>query len=100
MEIEGFLLTHDCVADVAVVGAPDTEAPGNELPRAYIVLKSGKRVSEAELEEYVKVNLARHKQLRGGVMFVEEIPKSASGKILRRVLRDQVRSSMGRHAKL
>ncbi|KAL3476767.1 hypothetical protein BJX99DRAFT_270278 [Aspergillus californicus] len=100
LEVEGFLLTHDCVADVAVVGAPDTEAPGNELPRAYIVLKAGKCVSEAELKEYVKVNLARHKQLRGGVMFVEEIPKSASGKVLRRVLRDQVRISMERHAKL
>ncbi|KAL2821782.1 hypothetical protein BDW59DRAFT_181154 [Aspergillus cavernicola] len=100
VEVEGFLLAHDCVADVAVVGSPDPDAAGNELPRAYIVLKAGKRVSEAELKEYVKSNLARHKQLRGGIVFVDEIPKSASGKILRRILRDQARSLMGRGAKL
>ncbi|KAL4779570.1 hypothetical protein BJX76DRAFT_351712 [Aspergillus varians] len=98
VELEGFLLRHDGIVDVAVVGAPDPEAPGNELPRAYVVLKAGSRVSEADLKEYVKSNLARHKQLRGGVLFLNEIPKSASGKILRRILRDQARSS--RPAKL
>ncbi|CEL06092.1 Putative Acyl-CoA synthetase [Aspergillus calidoustus] len=100
VEVEGFLRTHDSVADVAVIGAPDPDAPGNELPRAYVVLKPGKAASEAELEEYVRSNLARHKQLRGGVMFVDEIPKSASGKVLRRILRDQARSAMRKKAKL
>ncbi|KAL5336295.1 hypothetical protein BJX70DRAFT_409952 [Aspergillus crustosus] len=100
VEVEGFLLTHDSVADVAVIGAPDPDAPGNELPRAYVVLKPGKRVSAADLQEYVKLNIARHKQLRGGVIFLDEIPKSASGKILRRILRDQARSSNVRQAKL
>ncbi|KAL4936297.1 putative acyl-coenzyme A synthetase [Aspergillus oleicola] len=99
VEVEGFLIMHDSVSDVAVVGAPDPEAPGNELPRAYVVPKAGKRVSEAELKEYVKANLARHKQLRGGVVFIDEVPKSSSGKILRRVLRDQARST-ARQAKL
>ncbi|KAL2852539.1 hypothetical protein BJY01DRAFT_232577 [Aspergillus pseudoustus] len=100
VEVEGFLRTHDIVADVVVVGAPDPDAPGNELPRAYVVRKPGKSVSEEELSEYVKSNLAPHKRLRGGVLFVDEIPKSASGKVLRRILRDQARGSMGRKAKL
>ncbi|KAL4884443.1 hypothetical protein BJY04DRAFT_225644 [Aspergillus karnatakaensis] len=100
VEVESFLLTHRSVADVAVIGAPDPDAPGNELPRAYIVVKPGERVSEEELKEYVKSNLARHKQLRGGVVFLDEVPKSASGKILRRILRDQARSSKGKQAKL
>ncbi|KAL4929204.1 acyl--CoA ligase [Aspergillus undulatus] len=100
VEVEGFLLTHEDVSDVAVVGAPDPEAPGNELPRAYVVLKAGNRVSETELKEYVKSNLARHKQLRGGVEFIGEIPKSESGKILRRILRDQARRLSSREAKL
>ncbi|KAL4916065.1 putative acyl-coenzyme A synthetase [Aspergillus aurantiobrunneus] len=100
VEVEGCLLAHDSVADVAVVGAPDPEAPGNELPQAYVVLKAGKRTSDAELKEYVKKSLARHKQLRGGVVFIDEVPKSASGKILRRILRDKARTSIARQVKL
>ncbi|KAL3456502.1 hypothetical protein BJX64DRAFT_270613 [Aspergillus heterothallicus] len=100
VEVEEFLRTHDSVADVAVVGVPDPDAQGNELPRAYVVLKPGKTITEGELKDYIKSNLARHKQLRGGIVFIDEIPKSASGKVLRRILRDQARSSTGRNAKL
>ena len=53
-ELEALLLTHDCVADVAVIGVPE-EAAG-ELPRAYVVLKSGKKVTALELQEFVKGN--------------------------------------------
>lgn len=67
---------------------------------AYVVLKVGKRISETELKEHVKANLAGHKQLRGGATFTNEIPKSASGKILRRILRDQARSSAAIRPKL
>ncbi|KAF9886594.1 hypothetical protein FE257_011234 [Aspergillus nanangensis] len=101
VEVEAFLLTHDGVSDVAVIGVADPAAPGNELPRAYVVKKQGKSVSEEELKEYVKANLARHKQLRGGVVFIQEIPKNGSGKILRRILRDQAKAeSATRQAKL
>lgn len=95
VEVEAFLLTHEAVADVAVIGVADPAAPGNELPRAYVVCEDGRQVTEDELKEYVKVNMARHKQLRGGVVFVKEIPKSASGKILRRQLRDQAKAEAG-----
>ncbi|EAU35348.1 conserved hypothetical protein [Aspergillus terreus NIH2624] len=92
VEVEAFLLTHEAVADVAVIGVADPAAPGNELPRAYVVCEDGRQVTEDELKEYVKANMARHKQLRGGVVFVKEIPKSTSGKILRRQLRDQAKA--------
>ncbi|PLN75248.1 acetyl-CoA synthetase-like protein [Aspergillus taichungensis] len=89
VEVEAHLLTHDAVADVAVVGVSDPAAPGNELPRAYVVRGVGRHVSEEELKKYVRSGMASHKQLRGGVVFVEAIPKNGSGKILRRVLRDE-----------
>ncbi|KAL4889978.1 hypothetical protein BDV59DRAFT_209928 [Aspergillus ambiguus] len=91
VEVEACLLTHDGVADAAVIGVTDPAAPGNELPRAYVVREKGREVSEQELKEHVKANMSRHKQLRGGVVFTKEIPKSSSGKILRRQLREQAK---------
>ncbi len=84
-ELEALLITHPGVADVAVIGVPDEEA--GELPKAFIVKREGTDVSEADLQEFVKSKVASYKQIRQ-VAFVDEIPKSASGKILRRVLRD------------
>lgn len=82
-------MSHGGVADVAVIGVNDPRAPGNELPRAYVVMERNAIVSEEELKSMVKLKLAHHKQLRGGVVFVKEIPKSSSGKILRRNLKEQ-----------
>lgn len=62
---------------------PAPDGSGNELPRAYVVSK----LAEAEIKAFVKDNLAQHKQLRGGVVYLDAIPKSASGKILRKDLR-------------
>jgi len=84
-ELEALLVTHPEVADVAVIGIPDDEA--GELPKAFIVRAAGSEVAAADLQAFVAEHVATYKQIRL-VEFVDEIPKSASGKILRRVLRD------------
>jgi 4-coumarate--CoA ligase len=81
------LLSHDKILDAAVIGVPDPDGSGNELPRAYVVADQTK-IDESEIKAFVKDHLAQHKQLRGGVVYLEAIPKSPSGKILRRELRD------------
>ena len=93
-ELEALILTHQAVSDVAVIPVPD-EASG-ELPRAYVVLKDDSvgKTTEAEIVEFVKERVAAFKRLDGGVEFTDVIPKSASGKILRRILRDHVKSIM------
>lgn len=87
-ELEDLLLGHERVEDVAVLGLPDDYS--GELPKAYVVLKAGvqeDRATGKELIKYVKERKERNKWVKE-VEFVREIPKSASGKILRRVLRD------------
>ncbi len=83
-ELEALLLTNDAVADAAVIGVPDEEA--GELPKAFVVLKPGHSATEAEIREFVAGRVASYKQIRH-VEFLDAIPKSASGKILRRQLR-------------
>jgi 4-coumarate--CoA ligase len=85
-ELEALLVTHPDVADVAVIGIPDDEA--GELPKAFIVRAAGAEVAATDLQAFVAEHVATYKQIRV-VEFVDEIPKSASGKILRRVLRDR-----------
>lgn len=82
-QLEGVLVSHPAVADAAVVPSPDEEA--GEVPKAFVVLKAGHDVSPDELMTYVGERVAPHKKIRL-VEFINEIPKSASGKILRRVL--------------
>ncbi|EJT98516.1 acetyl-CoA synthetase-like protein [Dacryopinax primogenitus] len=94
-ELEGLLLSHPQVEDAAVIGLM-SKAEATELPRGYIVPKGGLSSLDThaqsqlaiEIQEWVKSKVAYHKQLRGGVVCIDIIPKSASGKILRRVLRD------------
>jgi 4-coumarate--CoA ligase len=72
----------------------ENPAEATEVPRAYVVLRQGVTASEAraqELSDWVATQVAPHKKLRGGIHFVDQVPKSASGKILRRLMRDQVK---------
>ncbi len=85
-ELEAVLLTHPQVADAGVIGLPDDDA--GEIPAAYVVLKQGQAATAADIQAFVAEKVASYKQIRK-LTFVDAIPKSASGKILRRVLRDQ-----------
>ncbi|KAL3451486.1 hypothetical protein BJX65DRAFT_293463 [Aspergillus insuetus] len=86
-EVEALLRTHPLVKDAAVVGVPDPNLSGNELPRAYIVVEH-RGVTAGEIGEFVKVDLAYYKQMRSGIVFIDAIPRSPSGKILRRLLKE------------
>ena len=84
-ELEALLITHPKIADCAVIGIPDDEA--GELPKAFIVTAPGQELAEDDVKDFVADKVATYKQIRL-VEFIDEIPKSASGKILRRFLRD------------
>ena len=79
-------MTHPAVADAAVIPSPDEEA--GEVPKAFVVLKA--KADEEEIKSFVAERVAPYKKLRF-VEFVEQIPKSPSGKILRRILKDRER---------
>ena len=85
-ELEGLLLEHPAVADAAVVPKPDEEA--GEVPKAFVVMKPGADASGEDIMSFVAGRVATFKRVRE-VQFVDAIPKNPSGKILRRVLREQ-----------
>jgi fatty-acyl-CoA synthase len=85
-EVEDCLARHDKVAEAAALGVDD-EDYGKRL-RAFVVLTDGAKVSEDELKDFVKKNLARYKVPRE-IVFMDELPRNATGKILKRELKDQ-----------
>ncbi len=87
-ELEALLLTHPAVADVAVVRYPDDEA--GEIPKAFVVARSP--LDPDELMAWVAERVAPYKKVRR-VEFIDAIPKSASGKILRRELIERDRAA-------
>jgi len=88
-ELEAILLAHPKVADAAVIGIPEDEA--GEIPKGFVVLRDP-GVTPDELMAFVAEKVAPHKKIRR-LEVVEEIPKSASGKILRRVLKDREKAA-------
>lgn len=88
-ELEGLLLTHPAIADTAVIPSPDEEA--GEVPKAFVVLKSGAVATAQEIMEWVAARVSPQKKIRR-LEFIDQVPKSLSGKILRRVLVDQERT--------
>ncbi|KAH7317917.1 hypothetical protein BKA65DRAFT_356516, partial [Rhexocercosporidium sp. MPI-PUGE-AT-0058] len=86
-EPEAALLEHEHIADVAVIGINLHE---EESPRAYVTIQdlAKGKVKPEDIQEWIKSRVAKHRYLVGGVIFVDEVPKLASGKIQRKVMRE------------
>ncbi|XP_075222449.1 luciferin 4-monooxygenase-like [Lycorma delicatula] len=89
-ELEALILSIPEIKDVAVIGLPDEAC--DELPMAFVVREHGSNISENDIVKFVASKVSAQKRLRGGVKFVDTIPKNPSGKILRRILRDSLKS--------
>ncbi|WP_225834082.1 4-coumarate--CoA ligase family protein [Streptomyces sp. NK08204] len=85
-ELEALLLTHPDIADAAVIGTYNDD--GNEIPHAFVVPRPATDLSENEIMLYVAERVAPYKRIRK-VTFVADVPRAASGKILRRQLRER-----------
>jgi fatty-acyl-CoA synthase len=82
-EVEELLHRHEAIADVAVVGVPDDEF--GQVMAAFVVTAPGAQLTEQHVRDHVKAELARHKVPKT-VEFVDELPRNATGKVLRRDL--------------
>lgn len=81
-ELESILLAHPLILDAVVISRPDEES--GEVPRAYVVLRPGAKLTEKEIVDFAASDVIHYKKLRGGVVFVDAVPKTATGKLLRR----------------
>lgn len=96
-ELEDKLLGREDINDVCVIGVWDNEQH-TEVPRAYVVVRPDVQETDElakDIADWLAARVGPPKKLRGGVRFIKEVPKSQSGKILRRVLKDQVKKEEG-----
>ncbi|PSN43108.1 hypothetical protein C0J52_10474 [Blattella germanica] len=89
-ELEAVLLNHPGIRDAGVTAVPDESA--GELPIAFVVKEPGHKITKEEIIKYVEGQVSPQKRLRGGVVFIDSIPRTPSGKILRRQLKDYTKS--------
>ena len=93
-EVEDTLARHGAVSEAAALGVEDADF-GQRL-RAFVVLEQGREASEKELKEHVKENLARYK-VPSEIWFLDELPRNATGKVLKRELHDPRRARARSH---
>ncbi|KAJ5112880.1 hypothetical protein N7456_001414 [Penicillium angulare] len=99
-ELEGLLIAHPSIVDVAVFGV---DMGHTEVPKAFVVLAEGVEESPNlanEIIDWMNSKVVHYKRLRGGIQFLDHIPKSAAGKILRKVLKEMVQQELIAKAKL
>jgi acyl-CoA synthetase (AMP-forming)/AMP-acid ligase II len=90
-ELEAVLLGNPEIADAAVIGVLDEES-GEELPKAFVVRSPGSSISAEDVKAFIAERVAPHKKIRL-VEFIEQVPKSAAGKILRKDLKSKDHSA-------
>jgi len=102
-EIEGVLLSNPRILDAAVIGVRNQDEPDVEMPKAYVVRKpgaDGAELTEEMVKSFCRERLAKYKELSGGVTFVDSIPRNATGKALKRILRDMAKATTGNPIRL
>lgn len=95
-ELEDVIRSHAKVSDATVIGIPHERY--GEVPRAYITIKSGTEINTDELKQFVSNKVSNYKDIKGGIVVVDNLPKNAMGKFLRRKLKIDYMHSMETHA--
>lgn len=86
-ELEEAILENPKIKDVAVIGIKHKEH--GEVPRAFVVVKEGEKVTTEEVEQMISKRMSSYKHLKGGVRFIDDMPRNAAGKIVRKDLEDK-----------